>query len=211
MWNETPPDFSNFQREFIVKCPALAFLFRPDLAQIAFDSNAEQSADFERFHGSDLALFPDGLSMVAAEQNRVRTFGEKKAGPSLKKILKKHGLARLGQCDYPPDIVECKRDVAIFCNKEDGVEIFINANLLFSALKKAGENLSEEEMSSLQEFVESDILSPAFVRRIIRTTGSAAIEKLYFLPNGTSGIDYLLRRFKGRHYRKHYPSISVLE
>ena len=51
--------------------------------------------------------------------------------------------------------------------------------------------------------------SPAFVRRVIRDAGSEGIARLYFLPDGEDGIEYLLRRFKGHYYRNRYPCISL--
>jgi hypothetical protein len=148
-----------------------------------------------RFHGSELALFPNGLSAAAAEQKRLRVFSEIKAGEDLEKILKKHGVKRPGQGDYPRKFVENEKGVAVFYHEGEGVEMFTGYGILLSGLKKQDEPLTPDEMEILQAFVEEDAISPAFVRRVIRDAGSAGLEKLYFLTNGTDGIEYLLRRF----------------
>ena len=82
---------------------------------------------------------------------------------------------------------------------------------LLSGLKKQDDLLTPDEMEILQAFIEEDTISPAFVRRVIRDAGSSGLEKLYFLTNGTDGVEYLLRRFKGCYYRKRYPNISLRE
>jgi hypothetical protein len=71
-WENPPRDFSSVKREFREKSSFIAYRYCPDLAQRAREFAAEHFADFVRFHGSDLALFPDGLSAAAAEQKRLR-------------------------------------------------------------------------------------------------------------------------------------------
>ena len=88
-----------------------------------------------RFHGSDLALFPDGLSAAAAEQKRLRVFSEIKAGEDLEKILRKHGVKRPGQGDYPREFVENEKGVAVFFHEGEGVEMFTGCGILLSGLK----------------------------------------------------------------------------
>lgn len=85
------------KREFREKHSSIAYRYYPDLAQRAREIAAEHFADFQQFHGSDLAVFPDGLSAAAAEQKRMRVFSEIKAGNDLEKILKKYGLKRPAQ------------------------------------------------------------------------------------------------------------------
>ena len=210
-WENPPRDFSSVKREFREKSSFIAYRYCPDLAQRAREFAAEHFADFVRFHGSDLALFPDGLSAAAAEQKRLRVFSEIKAGEDLEKILKKHGVERPGQGDYPRKFVENEKGVAVFYHEGEGVEMFTGYGILLSGLKRQDEPLTPDEMEILQAFIEEDTISPAFVRRVIRDVGSSGLEKLYFLTNGTDGVEYLLRRFKGCYYRKRYPCISLRE
>ena len=203
-WENPPRDFSSVKREFREKSSFIAYRYCPDLAQRAREFAAEHFADFVRFHGSDLALFPDGLSAAAAEQKRLRVFSEIKAGEDLEKILTKHGVKRPGQGDYPRKFVENEKGVAVFYHEGEGVEMFTGYGILLSGLKKQDEPLTPDEMEILQAFVEEDAISPAFVRRVIRDVGSSGLEKLYFLTSGADGVEYLLRRFKGCYYRKRH-------
>jgi hypothetical protein len=101
--------------------------------------------------------------------------------------------------------------VAVFYHEGEGIEIMADFDLLRGALSKSRETLSEGEANTLQAFVESAEISPAFVRRVIREHGSAGLASLYFLPSGdTAELEFLLRRFKGLYYRRRYPRISLL-
>ncbi|HEY5892669.1 MAG TPA: DUF3843 family protein [Chthoniobacterales bacterium] len=208
-WKSPPKDFASVKREFREKHSSIAYRYCPDLAQQAREIAAEHFADFQQFHGSDLAVFPDGLSAAAAEQKRMRVFSEIKAGKDLEKILKKFGLKRPAQAGLPRKLIESGNGVAVFYQEGEGTEMLTGYGTLLSTLKKGSDPLSQTEMEILQAFIEEDAISPAFVRRVIRDAGSSAIARLYFLTDCAEGIEYLLRRFKGCFYRKRHPCISL--
>ena len=200
------------KRDFFSKNSTVAYRYCPDRAQRAHDIAAEHFADFVRFHGSDLAVFPDGLSAAAAEQKRMRIFSEKKAGKDLKKILKKYGMERPAQSmGLPNGFIESGKGVAVFYHEGEGTEMIEGYDTLLRALGNRKDPLSDKEKEILQAFIEEDTISPAFVRRVIREAGSAGIERLYFLSDSGEDVEYLLRRFKGLYYRKRYPCISLLD
>jgi len=200
------------KRDFFSKNSTVAYRYCPDRAQRAHDIAAEHFADFVRFHGSDLAVFPDGLSAAAAEQKRMRIFSEKKAGKDLKKILKKYGMERPAQSmGLPNGFIESGKGVAVFYHEGEGTEMIEGYDTLLRALGNRKDPLSDKEKEILQAFIEEDTISPAFVRRVIRDAGSAGIERLYCLSDSEEGMEYLLRRFKGLYYRKRYPCISLLD
>lgn len=205
-------DFADMKCDFLRNNTAVAYRYCPDRAQRARNFAGEHFADFVQFHGSDLAVFPDGLSAAAAEQKRMRIFSEIKAGKDLAKILKKYGMERPVQSmGLPKEFLECGKGVAVFYHEGEGTEMIEGYDSLLSALGNRSDPLSRKEMEILQAFIEEDTISPAFVRRVIRDAGSSGIERLYFLSDGAVGIEYLLRRFKGLYYRKRYPCISLLD
>jgi hypothetical protein len=209
---KVPPDFSTLKRSMIEKNPQIVYRYRADLAERARQSVATHQAAFVRFHGSDLAVFADGLTAAAAEQQSLREQIEAKIGADLPAYLTKHGLDRTGpKLSWPRKLIECQRGVAVFYHEGEGIEIMADFDLLRGALSKSRETLSEGEANTLQAFVESAEISPAFVRRVIREHGSAGLASLYFLPSGdTTELEFLLRRFKGLYYRRRYPRISLL-
>ena len=209
---KVPPDFSTLKRSMIEKNPQIVYRYRADLAERARQSVATHQAAFVRFHGSDLAVFADGLTAAAAEQQSLREQIEAKIGADLPAYLTKHGLDRTGpKLSWPRKLIECQRGVAVFYHEGEGIEIMADFDLLRGALSKSREMLSEGEANTLQAFVESAEISPAFVRRVIREHGSAGLASLYFLPSGdTTELEFLLRRFKGLYYRRRHPRISLL-
>ena len=205
-------ELSEMKRDFLATNSAVTYRYCPDRAQRARDFAAEHFADFVRFHGSDLAVFPDGLSAAAAEQKRMRIFSESKAGKNLAEILRKYGKADSSpSMRLPKGFIKSGKGVAVFYNEGEGTEMIEGYDILLSALGNRGDLLSRKELEILQAFIEEDTISPAFVRRVIREEGSAGIERLYFLSDGEADIEYLLRRFKGFYYRKRYPCISLLD
>jgi hypothetical protein len=209
---QVPPDFSTLKRSMLEKSSLIVFRYRPDLAECAQQAATEHHAAFVRFHGSDLAVFSDGLTAAAAEQRQMREQVETKLGADLPAWLAKHGLDRTGpKLSWPAKLVECQRGVAVFYHEGEGVEIMADFDVLRSALGQSRAALSEDEAEALRAFVESAELSPAFVRRVIREHGSAGLAAWYYLPVGDAvEVEYLLRRFKGAYYRRRYPNISLL-
>ena len=209
---QVPPDFSTIKRAMIEKNAAIVYRYRPDLAERARQSAAKHHADFIRFHGSDLAVFADGITAAAAQQRHWREQVEAKMGADAPAYLAKHGLDRTGpKLAWPPKLIECRRGVAVFYHEGEGVEMMADFDVLRSALGKRREALSSDEADTLQAFVESSAISPVFVRRVIREHGSAGLAALYYLPIGDDAeLEYLLRQFKGFYYRHRYPNISLL-
>jgi hypothetical protein len=208
---QVPPDFPAIRRSMIEKSASIVYRYRADLAEQAKQISARYHAAFVRFHGSDLAVFADGLTAAAAEKRRMREEIETEAGTGLPAFLAKHGLDRTGpKLSWPQKLIRCRKGVAVFYHEGEGMEIFAGFDVLRNALGKTRAALSTDEADVLQAFVEGDRTSPAFVRRVIREHGSGGIAALYCLPVGDeSELEYLLRCFKGAYYRHRYPSISL--
>ncbi len=210
-WESVPKDFASTRKAFRETYSSIAYRYCPDLTHQAREIAAEHYADFVQFHGNDLAVFPDGLSAAAAEQKRMGAFSERKARKNLQKVLAKHGLTSPAPGSYPQAFLENENGIAVFYHEGQGTEMFTGFDTLISGLKKKDKPLTQPEMETLQAFIEGELISPAFVRRVIRDAGSTGLETLYFLTGSPNGIDYLLRRFKGRFYRNRYPAIFLRE
>ncbi|MBI4624786.1 MAG: hypothetical protein HY736_16410, partial [Verrucomicrobia bacterium] len=179
---QVPPDFSAIKRSMVEKNASIVYRYRPDLAERARQSAARHHADFVRFYGSDFAVFADGLTAAAAQQRHWREQVEAKMGADTPAFLAKHGLDRTGpKLSWPKKLIECRRGVAVFYHEGEGVEMMADFDVLRSALGKSHEALSVDEADTLQAFVESSAISPAFVQRVIREHGSAGIAALYYL------------------------------
>ncbi|MFA7234215.1 MAG: helix-turn-helix domain-containing protein [Terrimicrobiaceae bacterium] len=178
-------DFAAMKRDFLRNNSAVAYRYCPDRVQRARDFAAEHLADFVRFHGPGLAVFPDGLPAAAAEQKRLRIFSEIKAGKDLANILRKYGMERPAQSmGLPQKFIESGKGVAVFYHEGEGTEMIKGYDILLSALGNRSDQLSGKEMEVLQAFIEEDTISPAFVRRVIQDAGSTGIGRLYLSVTG---------------------------
>jgi hypothetical protein len=112
-----------------------------------------------------------------------------------------------------PDHLRYRADgVGEFLNPGEGAEMLFGFDFLRSALEKAGTSLTRDERSVLREFIQEDAISPAFVKRVSRDYSPAAIQA-EFGPRAEAPeywLEWLLRRWKGEHYRIRYPPFSVI-
>jgi hypothetical protein len=165
------------------------------------------------FHGAkDLVVYPDGLSMAADWQKEVRWQWEQRPKHEVDEVVRKHGLKE-GRPDIkiPQDLLEEKDGLGVFLNPDEGKEIMTHFKTLVAGLKKKGEGLSEEEELAARGFVESEAVSPRFVRRVLEEYGDESARTAFLLKGDLPGywLDWLLRSRKGHFYRRRYPTLSV--
>ena len=173
-----------------------------------------QHRNFVEHHGSDFVEFPDGLSMAAAEQARLRRQWETAPKDDVEKVMKSRGLQKPGaDMEYPQEVLNHTGGIAVFSNPDEGTEITVNFHAMKSGLEKRGAALTKREMESLHGLTTDQALSPAFFRRLIERHGADSLLAFFYLnrqpPN--LALDFLLRRNKGAHFRTRFPSISVVE
>lgn len=210
-------DFRQLRNDFVMKASNITYRYYNDLAEKARENIKRQYKEFVEYHnGKDLVVYPDGLSMAADEEKRYRLLYESKPKDIVADVIKKYKLkGPKPQMSIPSHILECDGGVAIFFNKDEGEEIFIDFTLVKDGFKKKGVDLNDNEKEGIREVVLSDSVSPKFVDRMIQEYGHESIGAS-FLINGynddKSYIGYLLRKYKGHFYRKRYPHLSfVLE
>ena len=200
------------RNDFIQKTSNIIYRYCDDLAQKARESMAQHYDDFVQFHnGKDLILYTDGLSMAANEEKRYRFLFESKLKEKVSDFVKEHGLkGPKPRMSFPPNILNCNNGVALFFNKEEGTEIFINFNWVKDGLSRKGINLTEDEEEAVCQLIFSNAISPKFVHRLVNEYGNESIATSFLLhgKDDKSCLYYLLRRYKGHFYRKRYPCLS---
>jgi hypothetical protein len=210
----TESDLANQRDEFLEKYPHLAFRFRPENLEKAREAASKYHDSFVAHHGSDLVEFPDGLSMAAAEQARLRKMWASQKPDLISSIMKKTGLTKPEpEMEFPGDLLDNANGVAVFSNPVEGLELFKDFNDLKSALRKRSLELDEFELDSIRNAMESPVISPAFLRRLAKEFGGESFTAFYFLDHHPLplALDFLLRRHKGSHFRTRYPAISLLD
>lgn len=212
LWNSAPPNLASIRREFIQRNARITYRYCPDRAAKARESLAQQHEDFVRFHGTDLAVFKDGLTMAAAEQQRMREYNQNRAAALDASYDEKDYVKNGPQMPYPKAIIDCQLGVAVFSEPVEGTAIFQEFDFVCDALRAHETPLPYDQASSLQGFIESPVVSPAFVRRAIELYSSAGLSALYYLPPGDDvALEHLLRRHKGAFYRPRQPDLTLLE
>jgi hypothetical protein len=102
--------------------------------------------------------------------------------------------------------------VGEFLDPVEGSELVFGYDFLRSALEKRGAALTRDERSVLREFIQGNAVGPAFVKRVLRDYSPAAIQAEFGLPAAAPDywLEWLLRCWKGEHYRVRYPELSVV-
>jgi hypothetical protein len=95
---------------------------------------------------------------------------------------------------------------------DEGKEIMTHFTTLIVGLKKKGQELSEEEELAARGFIESEAVSPSFVRRVLGEYGEESVKTAFLLRGDLPGywLEYLLRSRKGHFYRNRYPTLAVV-
>lgn len=165
------------------------------------------------FHGTDMVVYPNGLSMAADWQRQMRVSWESRPPEEVKDVVRRHRLKK-GRPDMriPKDLLEHKGGIGVFLNPQEGMEILRDFDLLLAGLKRQGEDLNDEQEEAIHEFVEAEAISPAFVKRLLAEHGPESVRTAFRLPQDPPEywLEYLLRSRKGHFYRKRYPSVSVV-
>ena len=207
-------DVKMIRKNFLEKSSSIAYRYCPGLAQKARDAVREQHANFLKAYGSDLAVFPDGYSLLAAEQKRMDQEFAAKAGNDLAATMKKHKLSRPGpSLNLDRAFLKHQDGMGAFFNPDEGVEYLSNLHGLIACLGKKDETLTQDEQEMIFDLMREPDVSTAVLRRLVRDYGSQAFGRAFLITNfqESPDLEYLLRRFKGAYFRTRYPCISFSE
>jgi len=211
-FGELPQDYlEELRKDFLQKSPQIAYRYCDSLLEKAKKGIKTHYRNFVKFHGDDFVVFQDGYAMAAAVQKQHRLEFEAQPKEILEEVMKRRNLKNpWPNYSYPPELLDSDNGIGLFFNQDEGQEIMQEFNDVVRGFKKKGDNLREEEIESIRGFIESSSISPEFVEKLAKKYGAESIAKAFLLRN-VDGIDYLkyiLRQYKGHHFRKRYPNIS---
>lgn len=201
------------KQTFVQKMPAIAYRYCRQEAERARESVDRLYQEFVKYHGDDLVIYPDGQSLAADMQKLYRQYNEALAGETVAEVLAKRNLSSLSpSASLPPELIEQEDGLAVYFNAGEGQEIMTGFNDVVSGLKKWGQNLTEDETEAIYALMNSDAISPDFVRRLVKKYGDESISSAFLIDSrgDKSYLDYLLRRYKGHFYRNRYPQITLI-
>ena len=169
--------------------------------------------EFVEYHGDDLVVYPNGLAMAADMQELYRQHNQALGGEVGAEGLARPNLSSLSPSALlPPELIEQEDGLAVYFNADEGQEIMTSFNDVVSGLRKRGKNLTEDETEAIYALMNSDAISPGFVRRLVKQYGDESIASVFLIDSGDDKtyLDYLLRRYKGHFYRNRYPQVTLV-
>ena len=220
-WSGTQQLFGNITDEslqeitntFFKKDPTIAYRYCNELAEKAKKAVDLEYHEFMKYHGNNLTIYPNGLSMAADRQKEIRLQWESKPKEEIAKVIEKLKLKDPSpSLSFPHDLIENDRGVGVYYNPDEGQEVMTGFDNIINGFKKKGIDLNKDEEEGIRSFITSDSISPTFVRRLSQEYGSESIEAAFLIrgSHNESHIDYLLRRYKGAYYRNRYPRIVLM-
>jgi hypothetical protein len=209
----TPEMVEGLRADMKRRCPGILCRYWKDYEKRVMAGNARLHQQSLEYHGRDLVVYPDGASMAADWRKELSHHNRGKSEEHVAALVEKHGLKDgTPEVKLPDDILEEKNGIGVFLNPEEGKEIALGFNLIISALGRRGAGLSEDEERTVRGMILSEELSPRFVRRLAAEHGEQSFLAAFMMTDSREGcgLDYLLRRHKGRFYRKRYPNLAVV-
>ncbi len=202
------------RQEMLETASAIAYRYCADEAAQALEFTREHHMKFVAHHGDELVVFPDGLEMAAAEQKRMEAEWRMANPEHVARVMRERGLEHpRPRMKLPPEVLSHDQGIGVFSNPDEGQEMALRFNLVLSGLRKKGVGIPGDETETLRRLVTDAAISPAFVRRLVAEHGMESLAETFLLRQAPPAqtLEFLLRRHKGRFYRKRYPSLALLQ
>ncbi|MCX6924707.1 MAG: hypothetical protein NT154_16065, partial [Verrucomicrobia bacterium] len=204
---------ANFRKEMLEHSSSIAYRYCPAEAAKALELTRENHAKFVAAYGGDLAVFPDGLALAAAEQKRMAADWRGADPDAVTRVMREQCLEHpRPRMTFPPEFLNHDQGIAAFSNPEEGVEFVLRFNQMLSGLRKKGVGLTDDEMTALRRLLTDAAISPAFVQRLASEHGAESLAEAFLIRHAPPdfALTFLLRRHKGQFYRKRYPALSLV-
>ena len=198
---------------YLANTTSAHYHFCPDLADTASNPVRLQHISYKEYYGDELVVFEDGLTLAATEKKRLKKEWAKRPKKEIRQTMKKHGLKRPEPAmSFPGKLLEQEGGIAMFFDPAEGQSFFTSFNELSQALAQEGRDHTENQREIISALFTDKGTSPAFVRRILKDGGIKSVKSVFLLSNHPSDLvqEYLLRREKGKYFKRQYPNILLV-
>lgn len=213
LYNEvTQEQLEEVKQTFFQKMSGVVYRYDKERLQQARESVEIHHRAFIKYFGDELAIFADGRSMAAELQAYYRRINEERLAEMPEELRAKYGSSpEVPRPSYPADILDSD-GVGVFFNPGEGTELMTHFNDVIRSLEKRGRDLSEDDRDAIYGVITSEVISPAFVQRLVREYGAESIAAAYLIDDWADEtfLPYLLRRYKGDFFRNRYPNLSII-
>jgi hypothetical protein len=208
----SPEELEEVRQTFYQKMSNVVYRYDKERLQQARESVEIHHRAFIKYFGDDLAIFADGRSMATEMQAYYRRINDERLAEMPEELRAKYEPPpEVPKPSYPADILD-SNGVGVFFNPGEGTELMIRFNDVISSLEKRGQDLSEDDREAIYGVITSEVISPAFVQRLVKEYGAESIAAAYLIDDWADEIflPYLLRRYKGGYFRNRYPNLSII-
>ena len=209
----TPEMLEDARRTLISKSPTVVYRYCPDREALARKRCREMYEKKILAQGGPLAVFPDGAAFQAALQEELRRPFVEMPEEERRDLCARQGIPETGPVvTLPSGLLRSRHQIAVFTDQIGGTEVMDHFDELVAGLKRTRGQFSKEEYRAVMAFVGTDSFSPDFVRHVAGIYGEEAIRVAFMLDEDCPEyyLEYLLRRFKGRYFKRQYPQMAVL-
>lgn len=200
------------RRDMLLKSSRIAYRYCEPEAEIVRKQALNHHAGFVAHYGTELKVFPSGLDLAAAEQKRMKKGWSAAKPADVDSAMKKGGLSKpQPDMQYPPHILQHEAGIGAFSDPQEGVEYQFYFDHVISGLRKQGGDLTADEEQAIRGAMKSPAICPAFIRHLVAEHGAESIATAFLLRGhpADAALEVLLRRYKGEHYRRRFPPISL--
>jgi len=203
-------DIQKLKSDFVLKSSPIVYRYDKKLLSRAQESVKSLFEDFKSYYKDDLVYFKDGFSMAASFQKKDKQKYDALSKDQLTKVMKDNNFKNpFPNMNFSKDLLNSENGIGVFFNPSEGMEIMMGFDDITNGFRKDGVNLTQDEKTTIQEFIFSSSISPAFVHRLISKYGHKSIASSFLINKDLNCIPFLLYKYKGHFYRNRYPSISI--
>jgi len=196
---------------FKKRMPKVVSRYCPEYAEWSRERSQKHYEESLEKHGGPFTTFSDGLSLAADMEEHVRTPFQRLSPDKRKQIAKKHAISEDGpKVRLPDDLLHSSHEIGVFYSVEENMEIMDYFDVLVRGLQ-CDHYLDDEKIETIRGFVQSPQISPKFVRHVASLHGKSSFGTAFLLSQCDEDycLEYLLRRFKGKYFRKRQPGVAL--
>ena len=208
---EDEEKINELKNKLISDLPQIVYRYDIKRLEMARESLLKDYNDFVEFFGSDLVIFENGKTLESEFKKKILFAYNKISDEQKKQYFEEYGKQiEIPTFDFTGNLHESENQIAAHFNPDIGFEFVLQYDLFISGLQKQGVGLEEEEKEVIYVLITDKRVSPQFIKRITDEYGTQSIQKVFYLDIDDNNLEYLLRVYKGKSFRKQYPHVSMI-
>lgn len=209
----TPEEIEDLYEDMMSRMPAVVYRLSAKQEARAREVARQQYEDVVARLGRPLGVFENGAEFKAGYEELMRAPYLALPEEERRRPQEEFGLGKEGPvAELPRELVSSKHRIAVFFDPVEEMEVLDEFEVLESGMRNEARPLPPHEAEFLRWIVEDPAMNPAFVRYMASRHGGESIKSVFALEGCQEEywLEYLLRRYKGKFFRKRFPHVSVM-